>query len=93
MKTIELSCNGKTKKFTFDIRKVYDGLRIYLISFPKMEKYRGTCSHDAHCYWDSKLHKNYICWDSPITSYRDANAIMFVWAKNYLFNCLGKQVL
>jgi len=86
IKEIIITTNNQPAFFKFKI--IYRGSDyiggeyiIYPIRYPGMNRYNST-SHEAHLLTDENGNP-YICWDSTIETFQDANAIMFVWAKNY----------
>ena len=81
IKDIFITANGRTSSFTFKIIKRYGEYVIYPIAYPGKHIYNST-SHAAHLLTDNNGNP-YVCWDSEITTFQDANAIMFVWAKQY----------
>ena len=86
---VKLTFRGKTVVFKFKIKKdEFDGFKIYILQTPKPIDRYGM--HQAHYLTD--LSRPYICWDSYIKSYKDANAIMFIWAKNFINNCLRQDI-
>lgn len=81
IKDIIITTNNQPAFFKFKIIYRYGEYIIYPIHYPGMNYYNST-SHEAHLLTDENGYP-YICWDSTIETFEDANAIMFVWAKNY----------
>ena len=94
-KDIELSGNsGRRYNFSFAIVKEYqsrayddgtrfsgDGYTIYINKAPYMD----WCSRQREFhFYNVSNNTPSICWNRLITSFQDANAIMFVWAKRYV---------
>lgn len=69
--------DGRDFYFAFDLCPG-GGWRIYVLSRPD---YRGrsTTSVDTHLFTDER--GPYICWDSPIGSFRDAQQVAAAWTE------------
>ncbi len=96
----ELNFNGNHARqyyFKFEIvfeyqERAYDdgtrfsgkGYTIYVIAAP----YRSWCLEHDHeyefHYYSIPRGSESICWNKLVTSFEDANKIMFVWAKRYI---------
>lgn len=72
---------GKTVSFFFNIINRGGEYVIYPINYPGKHIYNGV-SHEAHLLTDYNG-RPIVCWDKPILNFSDANAIMYVWAKQY----------
>ena len=84
----------KTYYFKFRIvqeyqRRAYDdgtrfsgtGYTIYVIDAP----YKEWCqARSAFHYYNSPADRPSICWNSLVTDFQDANAVMITWAKRYV---------
>ena len=99
-KDIRLSWAGKERHFYFRMSFAnwddpngwnQDSWRLYILTFPNMQKFGAGASHEAHMFWDEDCHEHFVCWDQPIAEFQDANAIAYTWAKNYVKNCLGTE--
>lgn len=99
-KTILLSDGNKTRKFHFLMCYGYwddpnygetgsQNYRLYILSFPNKPDFGCCSSHEAHMFYDEDRCDYFVCWDQPITSFQDANAVAFVWAKNFLAHCMN----
>ena len=89
--------NGRQYYFKFEIvyeyqKRAYDdgtrfegkGYTIYVIAAP----YRSWClehniEYEFH-YYQFPRGAESICWNALLTTFQDANAVMFVWAKRYM---------
>ena len=83
-KTILLNYKGDTISFTFNIVKNGDFYKIIILDTPVPFTTYGN--HSAHYLSDALGYK--ICWSNDIKSFKDANAIMFQWARNFRDNCM-----
>ena len=86
-KTIQLTFRKKTINFTFDIIKETNSFYIYIKNTPdSLERY--GC-HEAHYYGHNG--GKVVCWSDNIRSFKDANAIMFQWARNFRDSCMRQK--
>ena len=83
-KTILLCYKGDTISFTFNIVKNGDSYKINILDTPVPFTTYGA--HSAHYLSDGLGYK--ICWSNDIKNFKDANAIMFQWARNFRDNCM-----
>ena len=85
-KQVLLTFRKKTITFEFDIKKnSYGTYDIVILKTPKpLERYGCHSAHYLPYGYSSKK----ICWSEDIRSYKDANAIMFQWARNFRDNCM-----
>jgi hypothetical protein len=92
-KTLSFERDGQTYYFEFEIvkeeqnRRFDDGVRfsgvgysIYILSSPDLYE----CSRDSNYHFYNSGNTPSICWNSNIHTFRDANAVMYLWAKRYV---------
>lgn len=80
-KVLNLSSNRLNKMFHFRFQISQDtsgNYHIWALEAP-CKNYAINHPHDFHIYSNSK-----VCWDKDIKRFKDANAIMIVWAKRYV---------
>lgn len=78
------SRNGRSH-YEFDIRKLSDGYRIYIVSQPGY-RLRDRGSHATHRLTDHR--GSYVCWTGTLTTFKDARTVAIAWAE-----CTEKYIL
>lgn len=68
------------------------GYFIHIISAPQLD-YALDYPHEFHII-NCNRSDPHICWSTPVTSFKEANAVMFVWHKRYVktLENLGERI-
>ena len=67
----------RDKEYRFNYKKVNGFWRAYILQMPSLEG-RASDGHTTHRLWDGS--RPYVCWDTPVGSLGDIQAISRVWA-------------
>lgn len=69
--------NQRDKEYRFNYKKVSGSWRAYIIKMPSLGN-RDSSGAVTHRLYDNG--NPYVCWDSPVATLRDMQAISKVWA-------------
>jgi hypothetical protein len=67
--------------YVFDFVVTGSSYRIYIVHQPGY-RFRSTNPVKIHRIWCSTRNLYYICWDTPIRSFNEAQTIAASWAEN-----------
>lgn len=91
-KQLVINIANQPYRFQFEIVKEYRNIRfangkhvvgngffIHVHDSPNQQQFL----HDGEFHFINTTTPPLICWDALITNFKDANHVMFTWAKNY----------
>jgi hypothetical protein len=78
--TLAYTTGDRTRTIQFGVKYCPDGYRAYILT-PLYYGNRPSDGHTTHRYYDEANGVYYICWDSPITRYRELKTVIALWSE------------